>query len=164
MVELRLRPAVDYARSQDDLMIMARTDAVAGDGFAEGLRRGMLYAENGAELIFIEALLSDTQLTDAAAAFRGASALLVANMIEGSPKTPYKSPRQLHEMGFGIGLYCVGLGLTTRAAQQRYFNILGRGESVTDGIELDANRWFDGFNRIIGRQQTERLNSLFRRR
>jgi 2-methylisocitrate lyase-like PEP mutase family enzyme len=162
MIELRLRPAVDFARCQDDLMVMARTDAVAADGFAEGLRRGQLYAEHGAELIFIEALLDDRQLADAAAAFKGSEALLVANMIEGSPKTPYKSPRELHEMGFDIGLYCVGLGLTTRAAQQRYFNILGKGESVTGGIELDANRWFEGFNKIIGRQQTERFNGIFR--
>lgn len=162
MIELRLRPAVDFARCQDDLMVMARTDAVAADGFTEGLRRGQLYAKHGAELIFIEALLDDRQLADAAAAFKGSEALLVANMIEGSPKTPYKSPRELHEMGFGIGLYCVGLGLTTRAAQQRYFNILGKGESVTSGIELDANRWFEGFNKIIGRQQTERFNSIFR--
>ena len=49
-------------------------------------------------------------------------------------------------------------------APQRSFNILGKGESVTDGIELDANRWFEGFNKIIGRQQTERLNSIFRSR
>lgn len=163
MIELRLRPAVDFAASQDDLMVMARTDAVASDGFAEGLRRGKLYAEHGAELIFIEALLDDRQLEDAAREFKDSKALLVANMIEGSPKTPYKSPLELHRMGFGIGLYCVGLGLTTRAAQQRYFNILGRGESVTAGIELDANRWFEGFNKIIGRQQTERFNTMFRR-
>lgn len=162
MVGLRLKPAVDYARSQEDLMVMARTDAVAADGFAEGVRRGHLYAENGAELIFIEALLSDQQLADAAGEFRNSSALLVANMIEGSPKTPYKSPRELHEMGFGVALYCVGLGLATRAAQQRYFNILGRGASVTEGIELDTNRWFEGFNRIIGRQQTEKFNSAYR--
>jgi len=162
MIDLRLKPAVDYARCQEDLMVMARTDAIASEGFGEGLRRGQLYAESGAELIFIEALLSDQQLSDAAQEFRNSDALLVANMIEGSPKTPYKSPHELHEMGFGIALYCVGLGLTTRAAQQRYFNILGRGESVTAGIDLDTNRWFEGFNRIIGRYQTERLNSIYR--
>ena len=162
MIGVRLKPAVDYARSQEDLMVMARTDAVAADGFAEGVRRGHLYAENGAELIFIEALLSDRQLVDAAGEFRNSTALLVANMIEGSPKTPYKSPRELHEIGFGVALYCVGLGLATRAAQQRYFNILGRGASITEGIELDTNRWFEGFNRIIGRQQTEKINSAYR--
>jgi 2-methylisocitrate lyase-like PEP mutase family enzyme len=162
MINLRLKPAIDYAKSQADLMVMARTDAVAAEGFEEGLRRGLLYAENGAELIFIEALLNDQQLGDAAAEFGNSQALLVANMIEGSPKTPYKSPLELHKMGFGIALYCVGLGLTTRAAQQRYFNILGKGESVTAGIELDTNRWFEGFNKIIGRHQTEKMNNAFR--
>lgn len=162
MINLRLKPAVDYARSQDDLMVMARTDAIASDGFKEGIRRGQLYADNGAELIFIEALLSDQQLNDAAAEFKNSKALLVANMIEGSPKTPYKSPLELHKMGFGVALYCVGLGLTTRASQQRYFNILGKGESVTAGIELDTNRWFEGFNKIIGRHQTEQLNNIYR--
>lgn len=92
------------SQCQADLMVMVRTDAIAAEGYEEGLRRGRLYAENGAELIFIEALLSDQQLHDAAAEFRNSKALLVANMIEGRPKTPYKSPLELHQMGFGIAL------------------------------------------------------------
>ncbi len=69
---------------QADLMVMARTYAIAAKGYEEGLRRGLLYAENDAELIFIEPLLKNQQLRDAAAAFKDSRVLLVANMIEGS--------------------------------------------------------------------------------
>ncbi|MBC2733932.1 MAG: hypothetical protein HF981_06200 [Desulfobacteraceae bacterium] len=163
MISLRINPAASYAKSQKDFMIMARTDAISPYGFDEGIRRGQLYAEAGAEMIFIEALENDQQLADAAREFQNSSALLLANMIEGSPKTPYKSPYELHKMGYGMGLYCIGTLLAARVAQQRYFNIIGKGDSVMAGIEMDPERWFDGFNMIIGRNQTERINMLFRR-
>ncbi len=162
MVETRLKPAVSYAESQDDVMVMARTDAIAPLGIDEAIRRAHLYAEAGAELIFIEAPEDDEQLARAAAEFKGSPVLSLANMIEGSPKTPYKSPRELHELGFGIALYCIGPLLAGRAAQRRYFGIVGRGESVMAGTDLRPERWFEGFNEVIGRQQTEAWNRFFR--
>lgn len=161
MISLRIKPAVSYAKSQKDFMVMARTDSIGPYGFEEGMRRGHLYAEAGAEMIFIEALEGDQQLADAAQEFRNSGVLLVANMIEGSPKTPYKSPHELHQMGYGMGLYCIGTLLAARVSQERYFNIIGKGESVVAGIEMDPKRWFDGFNVIIGRNQTEEFNLLF---
>ncbi len=62
MIELRLRPAVSYAESQQDMMVMARTDAIAAHGFDEALRRGRLYAEAGAKIVFIEAPEDEKQL------------------------------------------------------------------------------------------------------
>ena len=82
-------------------------------------------------------------------------------MIEGSPKTPYKSPYELHQMGFNMALYCIGTLLAGRVAQQRYFGIIGRGQSVMSGFEESPEHWFDGFNTVIGREQTERINSFF---
>jgi 2,3-dimethylmalate lyase len=161
MIELRLRPAVSYAESQKDMMVMARTDAIAAHGFDEAIRRGRLYAEAGAKIIFIEAPEDEKQLARAADEFRGSSVLSIANMIEGSPKTPYKSPAELHGMGFAIALYCIGPLLAGRAAQRRYFGIVGRGASVMAGADTQPERWFDGFNEVIGRQQTEAWNRLF---
>ncbi|MFO7965624.1 MAG: isocitrate lyase/PEP mutase family protein [Desulfobacterales bacterium] len=161
MIEYRLKPAVSYAGSQSDFLVMARTDAISPLGFNEGIRRGLRYGEAGAELIFLEALEGESQLLQAADAFKGSGVVLVANMIEGSPKTPYKSPRELYEMGYGMALYPIGTLLAGRMAQQRYFNIVGRGDSVMAGVETRPERWFEGFNTVIGREQTERINRFF---
>jgi methylisocitrate lyase len=162
MIERRIRPAVAYAECQEDLTVMARTDAIAVNGIKEAIRRAHLYAEAGAKMVFIEAPTSEEELQQSADAFKGGEALSLANMIEGSPKTPYKSPRELQEMGFGIALYCIGPLLAGRAAQQRYFSIVGRGLSVMRSLEDRPGRWFDGFNAVIGREQTEAWNNFFR--
>jgi len=161
MIELRLRPALSYAASQDDFLVMARTDAIAAFGIEEAMNRARRYADAGAHIIFIEAPEDEIQLARAADEFKGSETLSLANMIEGSPKTPYKSPRELHAMGFGIALYCIGPLLAGRAAQQRYFNIVGRGASVMAGADMRPERWFEGFNRVIGREQTEAWNLFF---
>ncbi len=161
MIERRLAPAIRYARSQNDLMVMARTDALAVDGFDEALRRARLYAEAGAEILFVEAPESDEQLERIPKEFAGSDVLNVANMIEGSPKTPYRSPGELHRMGYQVALYCIGSLLAGRAAQRRYYSILGRGESVMLSADARPERWFEGFNRVIGREQTEACNRMF---
>jgi 2-methylisocitrate lyase-like PEP mutase family enzyme len=161
MLETRLKPAISYAASQEDFMVMARTDSLAELGIDEALRRAHLYAEAGSDLMFVEAPEDDGQLARVAAEFKDSNVLCLANMIEGSPKAPYKSPRELHEMGFGMALYCIGPLLAGRAAQRRYFSIVGRGDSVMASADLRPERWFDGFNEVIGRQQTENWNKFF---
>jgi 2,3-dimethylmalate lyase len=161
MIKKRIKPALAYSENQEDLIVMARTDAVSPLGFREGIRRGHLYAEAGAAMLFIEALLNEDQLVDTANEFKNSPAYIIANMIEGSPKTPYKSPHQLHKLGYDMALYCIGSMLAGRVAQQRYYSILGRGQSVMSGLETRPERWFDGFNTVIGREQTEELNRFF---
>ena len=162
MVEARLRPAVAYAASQDDLLVMARTDALACEGFAAALARAQRYAEAGARLIFVEAPESTEQLEQIPRELAGTRTLAVANMIEGSPKTPYRSPEQLHRLGYGIGLYPIGSLLAGRAAQEHYYRRLGRGENAMPAAGDAPERGFDDFNRVIGRSQTEAWNRLFR--
>jgi len=161
MIELRLKPALSYAASQEDFLVMARTDATGPLGLDEALTRAETYAATGAPMIFVEAPEGERQLARVADAFKHTPVLSLANMIEGSPLTPYKSPRELHQMGFDIALYCVGSLLAGRAAKQRYFGIVGRGESVIAGSDMRPERWFDGFNRVIGREQTEAWNRFF---
>lgn len=161
MIEMRINPALAYAENQEDLIVMARTDAISPFGYQEGIRRGHLYAEAGVAMLFIEALLNEDQLVDAANEFKNSTAHIIANMIEGSPKTPYKSPYELQKMGYDMALYCIGSMLAGRVAQQRYYSILGTGQSVMSGLETRPDRWFDGFNSVIGREQTEAFNQFF---
>lgn len=161
MLALRLAPAVSYAAAQEDFCVMARTDAIAAAGFEEAVRRAHQYAEAGAKLVFIEAPETEAQLACAAAEFKGSGVLSVANMIEGSPKTPYKTPRELHGMGFGLALYCIGSLLGAQAVQRQYFRALVAGESGMAGPAGVSADSFPAVNRIMGRQQTEIWNRFF---
>jgi len=161
MIRLRVRPAVAYAKEQEDFSVMARTDAIAVEGFGAAMDRAFAYSEAGAEILFVEAPENEDQLRQVAAEFKNSPSGVLANMIERSPKTPYKSPKELHELGFDIALYCIGSLLAGRAAQQRYYHILGQGRQVLQGADESESRWFAGFNQIIGREQTEAWNRFF---
>jgi methylisocitrate lyase len=60
MVE-KLFSAVD-ARIDQELVIMARTDALAIDGIDAAIERGQLYREAGADMIFVEALTNEEEM------------------------------------------------------------------------------------------------------
>ena len=69
--------------------------------------------------------------------------------------------RSITLLVIGWALYCIGPLLAGRAAQRRYFGIVGRGQSVMAGADMRPERWFEGFNEMIGRPQTEAWNQFF---
>src|SRR5690349_10786020 len=81
----KLRAAVDTRRSRETLII-ARTDAVAVEGFDAAIERAVLYREAGADMLFVEAPRSSGDLARINSAL-GSSLPLMANMVEGG-KTP----------------------------------------------------------------------------
>lgn len=60
MVE-KIKAAVD-ARCNPDTVLVIRTDAIATDGFEEALKRGCLYADAGADVLFIEAPATEAEI------------------------------------------------------------------------------------------------------
>ncbi len=162
MVQKRIKPAVNFANQQEDFLIMARTDGIAIGGLAEGIRRAHLYAEAGARMLFVEAPENEKQLEQIPGELKDTGALVLANMIEASPETPYKSPRQLHEMGYDIALYCIGPLMAARNAVSRYFGALCQGKSTMEELsEIKQDHWFADCNHVIGREQTEGWNQFF---
>jgi carboxyvinyl-carboxyphosphonate phosphorylmutase len=97
---IKIKAAVD-ARSDDDFVIMARTDSLAIFGIDEAIERGNLYKEAGADVIFIEAppLVEDMKRIN-----REVNAPTSANMVEGG-KTPILSARELQDLGFSVATY-----------------------------------------------------------
>jgi len=162
MIEARLAPALAYAAGHDDFLVAARTDALAGHGLDEALQRAHRYVEAGAHMIFVEAPGSDDELATIGSELAGSGAINVANMVEGSDKTPFKTPRELQELGFQLALYPVGPFLAGHDAQRRYYDRLGRGTPTPAAAERMGNP-FEQFNRVIGRPQTEAWNERFRR-
>jgi 2-methylisocitrate lyase-like PEP mutase family enzyme len=96
----KIRAAVS-ARTNTGFKIMARTDAIATDGIDEALRRGEAFLTAGADILFVEAARSETELVRIASTFAGAT--LVANMVEDG-RTPFLSFDVLRTMGYRIVL------------------------------------------------------------
>ena len=96
----RLKAAVD-ARSDAQFVIMARTDAAAGEGLDAAIERAARYVEAGADLIFAEAL------TDVAQYRRFTQALnvpVLANMTEFG-RSPLLTVDELRDIGIRLVLY-----------------------------------------------------------
>lgn len=96
----KIKAAVD-ARHDDDLLIMARTDAAATLGFEAAVERAQQMAEAGADILFVEAV---TQAEQVRALPRRLAAPQLMNMVIGG-KTPIFNAEQLATLGFGLVLY-----------------------------------------------------------
>ena len=96
----RIRAAVD-ARSDQEFVIMARTDAHAVEGQEAALDRAAAYLEAGADMIFAEALTSLAEYRQFTAALR---APVLANITEFG-KTPLFTRDELHAAGVRLVLY-----------------------------------------------------------
>lgn len=96
----KVKAAVD-ARDDDDLVIVARTDALATEGLEGALERIAAYDEAGADVLFVEAPRNREQMRTIIEQVPG---IHVANMVEGG-LTPLMTRAELAEVGFGIALY-----------------------------------------------------------
>jgi methylisocitrate lyase len=120
----KLRAAVE-ARGDSGLVLIARTDARAPLGLDEAIRRGHLYREAGADVIFIEAPRSVDELRAIASAFDDIP--LFANMIEGGV-TPFLAKDELETLGYKLVVYPLsGLFAATRAIAEAYRELRERG-------------------------------------
>lgn len=87
------------ARSDPELMIVARTDARNVMGLDEAISRAEAYLAAGADALFVEAPRSEEELAVVATAFPGVP--LVANLVEGG-KTPLLPTAHLEKLGYRI--------------------------------------------------------------
>jgi carboxyvinyl-carboxyphosphonate phosphorylmutase len=96
----KIRAASEY-RTDPDLVIIARTDARAVTSLEDAIERGNLYAEAGADVIFVEAPQSEDELHRVA---REVKAPLLANMVQGG-KTPAVKVAELERLGFKLVIF-----------------------------------------------------------
>lgn len=112
----KIQAAVE-ARSNRDLLIVARTDSRAVYGLDEAIKRGKMYIEAGADIIFPEALLNEDEFARFA---NEVEAPLLANMTEFG-KTPYITAERFGELGYKLVIFPV---TTFRAAAKTTIEIL----------------------------------------
>ncbi|GJG95101.1 oxaloacetate decarboxylase [Cupriavidus pauculus] len=141
----KIRAACD-ARRDENTLIIARTDAVAVEGMDAALARAELYAEAGADVLFVEALRSREDMT-AAIARLGKRAPLLANMVEGG-KTPVLPAAELEEIGFRIVIFPGGTVRALSFALRDYLGSLQQHGTTTP--YLDRMLSFQALNDVIG--------------
>ena len=141
----KLRAALDARHSQDTL-ILARTDALAVEGFEAALDRAEAYLACGVDALFIEALRTPEQMAQACAHFAGRIPLL-ANMVEGG-KTPIQSADELGRIGFRIVIFPGGTARAVAHTLQRYYASLHTHRTTAPMREQMLD--FDQLNEVIG--------------
>lgn len=122
-MEQKIRAAV-AARSDTDFVIVARTDAVAVEGFDAAVERSLRYLDAGADVIFGEALETEDEF----AKFREqVDAPLLANMTEFG-RSPLLTREKLEELGYAIALFPVSsLRAAMKAVEELFDQILDTG-------------------------------------
>ncbi len=121
------------ARTDPNLLIVARTDARTSLGLDEAIERGRAYAEAGADLVFIEAPESEEELARVGGSI---DRPLLANMVDGG-KTPILPVDRLKALGFGVAIYpVIGLLPAAGAVRQAFRTLLRDGSTGDAGLPM----------------------------
>lgn len=150
----KIRAAV-YARSNPDTVIIARTDAIAVNGYDDAIDRAVAYREAGADVIFVEAMQNQQQVENAEKLVK---APLFANMVEHG-KTPLDTADNLFKMGFRIAIYPVAPIYTVTKALSEMLAELKRTEDIRECMKYEVD--FPTFNEMIGLGELRALEKSF---
>ena len=121
----KIKAATDIRQSPETLII-ARTDAVAVEGFDRAIERALLYRDAGADLLFIEAPKAREEL-EKITGRAGGTVPLMANMVEGG-KTPMLSASELETLGFSLVIFPGGIvRALTKTATEYYASLAAHG-------------------------------------
>ena len=140
----KIKAALDARHSRETLVI-ARTDAIAVEGFEPAIARAVSYRDAGADVLFVEAPKTRDELKRISPALKGVP--LMANMVEGG-KTPPLKAADLEALGFALVIFPGGIvRAVAHLAGEFYASLAANGTS-----EPFRNRMhdFDSLNDVIG--------------
>lgn len=145
----RLISAVD-GRKDGEIVIMARTDALATESMDQVMKRCLKYIESGADMLFIEAVTDKEQYKTFKEAFPNVP--ILANITEFG-QTPLWSQSQLHEVGVDMVLYPLSAHRAmAKAASNVYKSILENGHQ---GLVIDQMQTRDELYQVLGYHEYE---------
>jgi 2-methylisocitrate lyase-like PEP mutase family enzyme len=154
--------AAAQARVDPDFVIKARTDSFATHGIDEVIRRLNLYAEAGADLLFADALLSESDIATVA---KNVYKPLCVNMgfgIRTRSTTPLISARRLQEIGVGAVIY--PRLLTTCAIRGMMNGMAALDETLATGTVVEHPELtvsFEELNDLMGFQGIRALEKRY---
>lgn len=151
----KIKAATD-ARLDDDLQIIARTDARAIEGLDRAMERAHAFIEAGADLTFVEA---PTSIEELARIGRELNVPQVANIVFGG-KTPDPGRQKLADMGYSIVLYAnAALQAALRASTEVLASL-----KETGSLDMVAERLasFDERQRAVKKDVWDSLEERYR--
>ncbi len=152
----RIRMAAD-SRTDDDFVIMARTDALAVEGEQAAIARAVACVEAGADMIFPEAMRELEQYRR----FREAVGVPILANITEFGQTPLFSTPELDEVGVDIVLYCCGAyRAMNKGAETVYKALLEQGHQ-REVIEIMQTRE-QMYNYLDYHAYEKKLDELFK--
>jgi len=150
----KIRAAAD-ARTDPDFVLIARTDAVAVDGFEAALERAERYREAGADVLFVEAPSAD-ELPKIAPRLKGSP--LLYNMAT-SGKTPFLGRDEIERLGFKIIIYPNWMMLAAiRAASQVLTTLKDTGTIAGVAREVPS---FKEFFDLLGMPEVQEIEARY---
>ena len=150
----RIRAACD-ARNDQRFKIIARTDAIQSEGLDVAIDRAHLYAEAGADIVFIEA---PQTIEDVERIAHEVSAPKMINMISHSV-TPMLTCGQLEQYGFRVAIYPIMTMVSALAGMMQALAALHRDGDDRSVSHLQSPRELfelfdlDGWQAIAAREQ-----------
>jgi len=142
---LKIKVAAE-ARRDPNFLIIARTDARTGLGLEEAIRRGRMYGDAGADIVFIESPESEAEMVAIGKAITDKP--LLANNVEGG-RTPILSKQRLAEIGYGIAIYPGAGFLAVAAALERVYSHL-KEHGDTNGLPPSETYGFGRMCELMG--------------
>src|ERR1700760_2394146 len=147
----KIRAAVDTRRQ--DMVVIARTDACAVEGFEAAIERAQRYIEAGADVTFVEAPES---IDDLRAVPRRLKAPQLVNMVLGG-KTPIIDVKAATEMGFSLVLYAnAALQGAVHGMQTTLSTLKQRGVLDEAAVTSFAER-----QRLVGKPEFDRMEKRY---
>jgi len=139
----RIKAAVD-ARTDEQFVLMARTDALANEGLNEAIERAKAYVAGGADMIFAEAVTEAAMYTR----FREAVGVPILANITEFGQTPLFTREELAAAGVDIILYCCSAYRAMNAAALKVYEAIrseGTQRNVVDRMQsrADLYRYLD---------------------
>lgn len=150
----KLRAAVD-ARDDDNLLIVARTDACAVHGIEAAIERGHRFIEAGADVLFIEATETVADIERLPSLFKTPQLI---NVVIGG-KTPTLSREALGQLGYGLVLYAnAALQSAVRGMQQALGRLHDTGRLDEDSTLVAP---FSERQRLVNKPLFDRLEQAY---
>ena len=151
----RIKAAVD-ARTDEQFVLMARTDALANEGLAAAIERAQAYVAAGADMIFAEALTELAQYTE----FREAVGVPILANITEFGQTPLFTRDELAAAGVDIILYCCGAYRAMNAAALKVYEAIRAEGTQKNVVSLMQSR-ADLYKYLDYNAYEEKLDELF---
>jgi 2-methylisocitrate lyase-like PEP mutase family enzyme len=151
---MRLQAALDARDEGADILIMARTDANATEGFEEALQRAKTFAEMGADITFLEAPKNEAEMRTYCKEVSGPK---MANMLE-QGITPFLGPAALQEIGYKIAAYPLSLLLAAVHAMEQALAQLRDTKTQLKKVSFEHIRNIVGFPEYYEAEEKYRVD------